>query len=68
MTSTEHRHEQAGLRPTKQRLAVAAALAETEGFHSAQEIHELLGRRGTRSGWPRSTAPCSGSPRPARST
>jgi Fur family transcriptional regulator, ferric uptake regulator len=42
MTSTE----QSGLRPTKQRLAVASALAATEGFHSAQEIHDLLGRRG----------------------
>jgi Fur family ferric uptake transcriptional regulator len=46
MTSTEPAPDQPGLRPTKQRLAVAAALAETEGFHSAQEIHELLGRRG----------------------
>jgi Fur family ferric uptake transcriptional regulator len=35
-----------GLRPTRQRLAVASALAATEGFHSAQEIHDLLGRRG----------------------
>lgn len=42
MTSTDA----GGLRPTKQRLAVAEALAATEGFHSAQEIHELLGRRG----------------------
>jgi Fur family ferric uptake transcriptional regulator len=46
MTSTEQGFEQGGLRPTKQRLAVAAALAETEGFHSAQEIHEILTRRG----------------------
>jgi Fur family ferric uptake transcriptional regulator len=42
MTSTD----QSGLRPTKQRLAVASAMAATEGFHSAQEIHDLLGRRG----------------------
>ena len=42
MTSTDG----GSLRPTKQRLAVADALASTEGFHSAQEIHELLGRRG----------------------
>jgi Fur family ferric uptake transcriptional regulator len=34
------------LRPTRQRLAVASALAETAGFSSAQEIHDLLGRRG----------------------
>jgi Fur family ferric uptake transcriptional regulator len=34
------------VRPTKQRLAVAAALAETAGFHSAQAIHERLGQRG----------------------
>jgi Fur family transcriptional regulator, ferric uptake regulator len=34
------------LRPTRQRLAVAAALAELDGFHSAQEIHDLLGRGG----------------------
>jgi Fur family ferric uptake transcriptional regulator len=46
MTSTEQPADQPGLRPTKQRLAVAAALAETEGFHSAQEIHEQLGQRG----------------------
>lgn len=43
MTSTE---PGPGMRPTKQRIAVAEALAATEGFHSAQEIHELLGRRG----------------------
>jgi Fur family ferric uptake transcriptional regulator len=29
-------------RPTKQRLAVAAALERAAGFHSAQEIHEEL--------------------------
>jgi Fur family ferric uptake transcriptional regulator len=45
MTSTDQ-SGQSGLRPTKQRLAVAEALASTAGFHSAQEIHELLGRRG----------------------
>ncbi|SFB69926.1 Fur family transcriptional regulator, ferric uptake regulator [Nocardioides terrae] len=46
MTNTDQPTDQAGLRPTKQRLAVASALAETEGFQSAQEIHDLLGRRG----------------------
>ena len=39
-----------GLRPTKQRLAVAEALSSTEGFHSAQQIHELLARRGDQVG------------------
>ena len=45
MTSTEpHGAPQpSGVRPTKQRLAVAAALEATAGFHSAQEIHEQLG-------------------------
>lgn len=51
MTSTERPAERAertgeSLRPTKQRLAVASALASTDGFQSAQEIHDLLGRRG----------------------
>jgi Fur family transcriptional regulator, ferric uptake regulator len=45
MTSTD-RVANETLRPTKQRLAVVSALAATEGFHSAQEIHELLSRRG----------------------
>jgi len=35
-----------GLRPTKQRLAVTEMLASSDGFHSAQEIHDLLGKRG----------------------
>ncbi|WP_435747136.1 Fur family transcriptional regulator [Nocardioides sp. SYSU DS0663] len=34
------------LRPTRQRLAVAEAMASVDDFRSAQEIHELLGRRG----------------------
>lgn len=42
MTSTES----GGLRPTRQRRAVASALDGLTGFHSAQEIHDLLGRRG----------------------
>ena len=42
MTSTDA----SGIRPTKQRLAVGSALAATDGFHSAQEIHEILTRRG----------------------
>ena len=35
-----------GARPTRQRLAVAEALASFGDFRAAQEIHELLGRRG----------------------
>ncbi len=35
-----------GLRPTRQRLAVAEAMASFDDFRSAQEIHDLLGRRG----------------------
>lgn len=41
MTSTEP-----GLRPTKQRLAVAAAMSSFDDFRSAQDIHELLAHRG----------------------
>ena len=53
MTSTES--HQAGVskpetvalaRPTRQRRAVVAALASVDDFRSAQEIHELIGRRG----------------------
>ena len=35
-----------GVRPTRQRRAVAAALADVEVFSSAQEIHALLRSRG----------------------
>jgi len=42
MTSTES----AGLRPTRQRRAVAGVLNDHADFHSAQEIHALLGERG----------------------
>ncbi|HWM74498.1 MAG TPA: Fur family transcriptional regulator [Nocardioides sp.] len=34
------------LRPTRQRRAVIEAMASFEDFRSAQEIHDLLGRRG----------------------
>lgn len=44
MTSTES--GSAPLRPTRQRIAVAEAMASFEDFRSAQDIHELLGRRG----------------------
>ena len=40
MTSTER------LRPTRQRRAVAACLAEFDDFRSAQEIHDLLKKGG----------------------
>ncbi len=43
MTSTEG---PAGLRPTRQRLAVAEVLASFEDFRSAQHIHELLAQKG----------------------
>ncbi|HEU4675119.1 MAG TPA: transcriptional repressor [Motilibacteraceae bacterium] len=33
-------------RPTRQRAAVASALDEVDDFRSAQELHELLRRRG----------------------
>ena len=35
------------MRPTRQRLAVVEAMGSFEDFRSAQEIHDLLGRRGT---------------------
>lgn len=34
------------MRPTRQRSAVAAALAEQEGFASAQALHEVLRAKG----------------------
>jgi Fur family transcriptional regulator, ferric uptake regulator len=34
------------MRPTRQRLAVVEAMASFEDFRSAQDIHDLLGRRG----------------------
>jgi Fur family ferric uptake transcriptional regulator len=38
------------VRTTRQRSAVGALLAETEGFHSAQELHAMLRSRGERVG------------------
>ncbi|MGZ4456459.1 MAG: Fur family transcriptional regulator, partial [Nocardioides sp.] len=46
MTSTDDTGA-GGLRPTRQRIAVAEAMASFDDFRSAQEIHDLLGRRGT---------------------
>lgn len=43
MTSTEQRPT---VRPTRQRRAVAAALAGFDDFRSAQEIHDLIARQG----------------------
>ena len=42
MTSTDP----GPLRPTRQRRAVVEALSSFADFRSAQEIHDLLGRRG----------------------
>jgi Fur family transcriptional regulator, ferric uptake regulator len=56
MTSTDESNAGAtppslsGARPTRQRRAVAEALASFADFRSAQEIHELLGKRGERVG------------------
>jgi Fur family ferric uptake transcriptional regulator len=36
-------------RNTRQRGAVSALLAETEGFHSAQDLHAMLRSRARRS-------------------
>ena len=38
------------VRTTRQRIAVSALLASTEGFHSAQELHAMLRDRGERVG------------------
>jgi len=40
----------AGQRPTRQRRAVSAALAQIDDFRSAQDIHEVLRGRGERVG------------------
>jgi len=50
MTNTEHPGPTpalAGARPTRQRLAVAEVLETFADFRSAQEIHDLLDKRGT---------------------
>ena len=47
MTSTDpHGGSTGPLRPTRQRRAVAEAMASVDDFRSAQEIHELLATRG----------------------
>jgi len=40
----------AGVRTTRQRTAVTAILADTDGFHSAQELHNMLRLRGEQVG------------------
>ncbi|WP_227486796.1 Fur family transcriptional regulator [Nocardioides malaquae] len=42
--------EPSGLRPTRQRTAVAEALTRTGDFRSAQEIHDLVARTGEKVG------------------
>ena len=37
-------------RPSRQRTAVTRLLGEVEGFHSAQDLHAMLGRRGEKVG------------------
>jgi Fur family ferric uptake transcriptional regulator len=44
MTSIEQ--QRPAVRPTRQRRAVAAALAGFDDFRSAQEIHDLISRQG----------------------
>jgi Fur family transcriptional regulator, ferric uptake regulator len=46
MTSTEG----PAMRPTKQRLAVIETMSTFDDFRSAQEIHDLLARRGEKVG------------------
>jgi Fur family ferric uptake transcriptional regulator len=46
MTNTDGPALPSGTRPTRQRRAVAAALSSFEDFRSAQEIHDLLRRKG----------------------
>jgi len=49
MTSTES-SSLGGLRPTRQRRAIAGAMEDFEDFRSAQEIHALLSERGEQVG------------------
>lgn len=50
MTSTSARAADTGRRPTRQRAAVAAVLADVEEFRSAQELHALLREAGEKVG------------------
>ncbi len=46
MTSTDGPTLPSGTRPTRQRRAVAAALQSVDDFRSAQDIHDLLKKKG----------------------
>jgi Fur family ferric uptake transcriptional regulator len=48
--SAAERTVEGGRRPTRQRTAVAAVLAEAEEFRSAQELHALLRESGEKIG------------------
>ncbi|MCW2765594.1 MAG: zur [Nocardioides sp.] len=50
MTSTDAGGGTPSLRPTRQRIAVAETMASFDDFRSAQEIHDLLGKRGEQVG------------------
>ncbi|MEO6411964.1 MAG: transcriptional repressor [Pedococcus sp.] len=50
MTGVQERPTTEGRRPTRQRAAVAAVLADTEEFRSAQELHALLREAGDKVG------------------
>jgi len=50
MTNTDRTRPEPALRPTRQRTAVTEALATFSDFRSAQQLHELLTRRGERVG------------------
>jgi len=46
VTTDQHHRPEPGRRPTRQRAAVAAALADVEEFRSAQELHARLREAG----------------------
>ena len=50
MTTDHHHSPEPTRRPTRQRAAVAAALADVEEFRSAQELHARLRESGDRVG------------------
>jgi Fur family transcriptional regulator, ferric uptake regulator len=50
MTGVQERPTDATRRPTRQRAAVAALLADTDEFRSAQELHALLRQSGDKVG------------------
>ncbi len=50
MTGVQERPTTEGRRPTRQRAAVAAVLADTDEFRSAQDLHALLREGGDKVG------------------